>query len=473
MKVHLKVTGEGIWKETIGGSIPLKNKSKFSAQREEKKNDALALKTILSGLSISMNESMGQCTSAKDLWLKLEKTYQSKKEDTKDNSIKKNEGKESPKSSICNDSKCDDVEKKEYLEDNSININEGNESPKILDCNISKCDDVEYFSTSEEENLEIVCVDSIDGYPMEVIEEELSEIKRKVEWGLFEYNYDHCYIKYNYLSDNTKTFLRKNQRHILKLKEMLKEKEVSKKTLLEEKEEEIKRLKNEIEENKKVDDEIRKILEVNVHLKTQIEEAKRIEELLKNQVNEKEESCHKLEDKVVDLRKKVEKSNKFLNISTILNEILDNQISPNDKSDLGYKKEDTHVEASTSKKHEVSPSLSKDGNNVASQPSTQGNESFKETKQGRHQEAIFTSQNKFKTPSIWAPKQRYENVFYGQCYSCNEYGHKALECILYARRDNESFHNTLRCWRCDQVGHIAAHCHTMRFYNCSGFGHKS
>jgi hypothetical protein len=31
----------------------------------------------------------------------------------------------------------------------------------------------------------------------------------------------------------------------------------------------------------------------------------------------------------------------------------------------------------------------------------------------------------------------------------------------------------MRCWRCDQVGHIVVHCNTMRCYNCSGFGHKS
>jgi hypothetical protein len=65
-----------------------------------------------------------------------------------------------------------------------------------------------------------------------------------------------------------------------------------------------------------------------------------------------------LEAEVVDVRKKVEKSNKFLNSSTILNGILDSQRSPNDKSGLGYNKEATHVEASTSKKLEVSPSLS-------------------------------------------------------------------------------------------------------------------
>jgi hypothetical protein len=64
-----------------------------------------------------------------------------------------------------------------------------------------------------------------------------------------------------------------------------------------------------------IDDEISKSFETTVHLKTQIEEAKRIEELLKIQINEKEESCCKLEAKIVILRKKVEKSNKFLNSS--------------------------------------------------------------------------------------------------------------------------------------------------------------
>jgi hypothetical protein len=113
----------------------------------------------------------------------------------------------------------------------------------------------------------------------------------------------------------------------------------------------------------KVDDEIRKSFETIVHLKTQIEEAKRIEELLKNQINEKEESCCKLEAEIVNLRKKVENSNKFLNSSLILDEILESQRSPYDKLGLGYKGEDTHAEASTSKKHEVNPSKKED--NVA------------------------------------------------------------------------------------------------------------
>jgi hypothetical protein len=72
MKVNLKEIGAGVWKVAISKSVPLKNTSKFAAQREENKNDALSLKTILSGLSISIKESMGQCTSAKDLLLNIE-----------------------------------------------------------------------------------------------------------------------------------------------------------------------------------------------------------------------------------------------------------------------------------------------------------------------------------------------------------------------------------------------------------------
>ena len=83
---------------------------------------------------------------------------------------------------------------------------------------------------------------------------------------------------------------------------MLKEQEEISK--LEEKEEEITRLKNE-KEDMKVDDEISKSFETIIHLKIQIEEAKRVEELLKNQINENEESCDKLEYEFVDLRKKV------------------------------------------------------------------------------------------------------------------------------------------------------------------------
>jgi hypothetical protein len=35
---------------------------------------------------------------------------------------------------------------------------------------------------------------------MEEVEEEISKLKKKVDWGLYEYNYDHSYIDYSYIS---------------------------------------------------------------------------------------------------------------------------------------------------------------------------------------------------------------------------------------------------------------------------------
>jgi hypothetical protein len=79
MKGYLKEKGAGVWNTVVGGSVPSKNQSKFAAQKEEKKNNAVAFKTIFNGLSGSVKESIGQCTSTKDLWLKLEKVYQDKR----------------------------------------------------------------------------------------------------------------------------------------------------------------------------------------------------------------------------------------------------------------------------------------------------------------------------------------------------------------------------------------------------------
>jgi hypothetical protein len=90
MRLHLKTMGALIWKASIGGSVSLKNNSKFLARREGNKNDTLDLKTILSGLSRSIKESMGQCTSSRDIWINIKETYQSnkEKEDVEYHSIK-------------------------------------------------------------------------------------------------------------------------------------------------------------------------------------------------------------------------------------------------------------------------------------------------------------------------------------------------------------------------------------------------
>jgi hypothetical protein len=79
---------------------------------------------------------------------------------------------------------------------------------------------------------------------------------------------------------------------------------------------------------------------------------------VRNQLNKKEESCHKMEAEVVNIGNKVDNSNtqiNFLNNSMTLEEILDSHKSPNDKSGLVYNKE----EISTPKKPDAGPSFVK------------------------------------------------------------------------------------------------------------------
>jgi hypothetical protein len=59
-----------------------------------------------------------------------------------------------------------------------------------------------------------------------------------------------------------------------------------------------------------------------------------------NQIKEKESICDKLEEKIVSLRKDLEKYNtqmKFIKGSETLDKIINNQRPPNDKTELGYK----------------------------------------------------------------------------------------------------------------------------------------
>jgi septal ring factor EnvC (AmiA/AmiB activator) len=62
-------------------------------------------------------------------------------------------------------------------------------------------------------------------------------------------------------------------------------------------------------------------------LKNHIEEAHMSEKLLRSQLIEKKEACCRLESKVTDIKRKIGKSKesvKFMNNSTILDDILNN-----------------------------------------------------------------------------------------------------------------------------------------------------
>jgi hypothetical protein len=65
---------------------------------------------------------------------------------------------------------------------------------------------------------------------------------------------------------------------------------------------------------------------------------------LNKQLNEKQQDCKKLESEIVQLKRELEKGNnqsRFENNSKILNDILNSQISSNDKTRLGYDQDST------------------------------------------------------------------------------------------------------------------------------------
>jgi hypothetical protein len=74
-------------------------------------------------------------------------------------------------------------------------------------------------------------------------------------------------------------------------------------------------------------------------LKTQLQEAKIIEEVILKQLNDREQDCENLEAEIILLKGEIEKEKKqsrFENSSKILNDIINSQRSPSNKTGLGY-----------------------------------------------------------------------------------------------------------------------------------------
>jgi hypothetical protein len=135
MKQYLKSRGSEVWNLVVSKPwdlTTLKNLSNITVQRRSRKNNEVALRILLNGLSNTVKESIGLCTSAKDLWLKLEKMYQIKSKDIEGIPIKD--------------------------EDEDSTINKGKDSPKYFDCNNS---DIESSPASKEEDSDTITECSI------------------------------------------------------------------------------------------------------------------------------------------------------------------------------------------------------------------------------------------------------------------------------------------------------------------------
>ena len=74
METYLKALGADVWISVASGYNASK-KPKTAAQKEAKRNNKLAIDTILDGLTDSVKSKVGSCASAKYLWDKLQEIY--------------------------------------------------------------------------------------------------------------------------------------------------------------------------------------------------------------------------------------------------------------------------------------------------------------------------------------------------------------------------------------------------------------
>ena len=74
METYLKSLGADVWFLVASGYNALK-KPKTAVQKEAKRNNKLAIDTILDGLTDSVKSKVGSCASEKELWDKLEDLY--------------------------------------------------------------------------------------------------------------------------------------------------------------------------------------------------------------------------------------------------------------------------------------------------------------------------------------------------------------------------------------------------------------
>ena len=176
-------------------------------------------------------------------------------------------------------------------------------------------------------------------------------------------------------------------------------------------------------------------------LKVQIEEDKRIEEALKEQLEGKDRIIGNLEAEIVTLRKDIQKKN-MQNSSKVLDDIISSQKPHFDNSGLGYNQTKKGSNSKTTEQ-ETNPKIYAE---TIKGDKNMYTEDYRDTPPLRR--FIFQNQQQIDRPQeeegfIRTPPfrrystPRYQTIFFGLCYACNNFGHKAVNC----RANNRNINN--------------------------------
>jgi hypothetical protein len=183
-------------------------------------------------------------------------------------------------------------------------------------------------------------------------------------------------------------------------------------------------------------------------LKVELEEAKKIEDILKQQLSKKKSRCESLEEEIVKNRKEMEKFKALYhqNLSSIkaleeLTSILNQQRNPKLKYGLGYEEGSSSDHPSNTEPIKFVKSTIIDNNHSA--------ETKKENQPPRRNERKSTRTESVDQRNYHhgrnQPTQRrqsssrYKGFFYGYCFFCSNFGHKAINCSLRFRYEQSSF----------------------------------
>jgi hypothetical protein len=254
-------------------------------------------------------------------------------------------------------------------------------------------------------------------------------------------------------------------------------------------------IRREKKKNKKLQDELDKkedtqeLEQMITNLKVQIEEDKRIEEALKEQLEERDMIIGNLEAEIVTLRKDLQKKN-MQNNSKVLDDIINSQNPHHDKSRLGYNQTEKGSSSKTTEQ-ETYPKIYAE--TIKGDRKTY-KEDYRDTPPPRR--FRFQNQRPTKidrpqeeegfirvTPFRRSSTPRYQTIFFGLCYACNNFGHKAMNCRANSRNINnfeshtqkgyprrpsetqrrsynmfESLSTEVECYKCNNFGHMAKYC---------------
>jgi hypothetical protein len=120
-----------------------------------------------------------------------------------------------------------------------------------------------------------------------------------------------------------------------------------------------------------------------------------------------------------------------------LDNILSSQRSPSNKTGLGYDQNKSNKGYnSTSQESDKNPK----GYVASLQSSLKREEDNIKVDSNIHKSALLSKENEFiwNTSTIRIPPKMYQHLFLGYFFSCNKFGHKAIDCRTYGKNNHKS-----------------------------------